>query len=352
MERVDIFELTVVKTAVDAVADKTGLQLRFEVPAANNRPTFDAMVRIEKGPPLAALVKRWVPLTNLGAIIHQIHALPQPALLVADYVNPNAAQKLRQEGVQFIDMMGNAFINQLPLFIFITGGRAKATPTALTDEGHDIKRAFDPKGLLLIYALLCDPLLINKPYRDIADTAGIALGGVGTILKGLKAAGYIREGNKHPKRKLVNYRKLLDRWVELWPETLRPKYLLGKFVTDKPDFKQTPIFKHNGLWGAETAAALIETGLQPQINTIYVPGAQLNDLLHQVRLRKATLQPGEPVPNVVIYQTFWPLKQMVGEHHFVVNPVLTYADLIATGDPRNREVADMIFEKNLAKYCQ
>lgn len=42
----------------------------------------------------------------------QLRRMPSPALLVADYVNPNMAVRLRDAGVQFIDAAGNAYLNQ------------------------------------------------------------------------------------------------------------------------------------------------------------------------------------------------------------------------------------------------
>jgi len=55
-------------------------------------------------------------------------------ILVARHVPERMAEKLRGNGVQFIDEAGNVFINHPPLYIFIKGNRnpavAKIPPSA------------------------------------------------------------------------------------------------------------------------------------------------------------------------------------------------------------------------------
>src|SRR3972149_2926608 len=50
--------------------------------------------------------------------------LDHPLLLVTKYINPQLAEELKQNGTEFIDTAGNAFINQPPLYIFVKGNKA------------------------------------------------------------------------------------------------------------------------------------------------------------------------------------------------------------------------------------
>jgi hypothetical protein len=47
---------------------------------------------------------------------------------------------------------------------------------------------------------------------------------------------------------------------------------------------------------------------------------------------------------------FWKFEN----HGYVdmVHPILVYADLLATGDPRNIETAKIIYEKDIVRYIQ
>ena len=83
----------------------------------------------------------------------------------------------------------------------------------------------------MLFSLLNKPGAENNPYRDIAAKAGVALGTVGWVLYDLKDTGFMVDmGEKG--RKLINKADLLRRWVEAYPEQLRPKRLLGRFRTD------------------------------------------------------------------------------------------------------------------------
>src|SRR5258708_5809722 len=64
---------------------------------------------------------------GLGPVVHRLRAWPGNGLLVTDYVTPPLADTLRDQGVEFIDAAGNAFLNQPPLLVFIKGQRPTET---------------------------------------------------------------------------------------------------------------------------------------------------------------------------------------------------------------------------------
>lgn len=72
---------------------------------------------------LAVEVKRWAQQANLGALIDQIKRLPMEGVLVADYINPNMGKKLKAMDVQYFDTVGNAYINQPPIYIHVMGNK-------------------------------------------------------------------------------------------------------------------------------------------------------------------------------------------------------------------------------------
>ncbi len=339
-------EREILDQAIVAVKNETGLQLHVDkIKAKLKNYQVDALLHIEDGKAtLAAEVKNWAQHANLGALVNQIQNLPEKGLLVADYVNPKMAEKLRQQNVQFIDTVGNAYIAMPPTYIYVTGNRKDTSKQMPIKTGA--KRAFEPTGLKVIFAFLCQPELVNAPYREIAEQAGVAVGTVGWVLNGLKAADFIRDKGKKQERRLVNYQKLLTRWVEVYPEKLKPKQLLGEFIADDPYWwKNIAIQNYNGCWGGEIAAAKYTDYLKPQVATVYLHNKTLTKLLTDARLHKTTQWHEDKAGKVEIYHAFWTDTKME-----LVDPILAYADLVATADTRNMETARRIYDKYITRY--
>lgn len=259
--------------------------------------------------------------------------LHPPLLLVAKYINPRLADELKQGGTEFIDTVGNAFINQPPLYVFVKGNKPDIVKAPL------LKRAFKGAGLKLMYGFLCNPGLENKTYREIAAQTDVALGTVDWIIKELKELGFLLDMGKRGLR-LLQKEKLLERWVTAYPEQLRPKLTLGRFRGEHEWWRLTKLDPLRAQWGGEIAAERLTQHLQPQIITIYTMPQQLNQLLAENRLRKD--EPG----NVEILKRFWKPPE-IGQYEDLVHPILIYADLLATGNERNIETAKMIYGKHI-----
>jgi hypothetical protein len=301
-----------------------------------------------------AEVKINITKTGLGMLLLQKDKFPYPILLVTNYVTTQIAEQLKKENIQFIDTAGNAYINKPPLYIFVKGNKPP-------DIFLHLKRAFKPTGLKVIYAFLCNPNLLNKTYRDIAKVADVALGTVGWIIRDLKEMGYLLDMGKRG-YKLIRKEDLLTRWLTDYPEKLRPKLLLGRFRGPQDWWQQKTLDLQYAQWGAEVAAAKLTKYLKPQIITIYITPQQLTTLLTENRLKK------DPEGDIEILRRFWTQTLFLWEYkgeklpvpmemgrpvlEDVVNPILIYADLMATGDQRNIETAKVIYEQYLIQYLR
>lgn len=112
-------EQAVLEQAIAAIYREAGLRLEImENDRIEDRFRMDAIVGVKGYEPLqfVAEIKKWAQQANFGAVIEQLKRLPMRGLLVADYVNPNMAERLREEEVQFIDTAGNA-ISMQSLFL-------------------------------------------------------------------------------------------------------------------------------------------------------------------------------------------------------------------------------------------
>lgn len=341
-------EKAILEQALKAFKENVTLQVETKIAGQQPhlRENADYLLQIDiqrKKLLFAADVKINITEAHVGMLAHvRTKEVHNPYLLVAGHINERMADRLKQEGIQFIDAAGNAYVNQPPLYIFIKGNRM---PDIIRPP--QVGRAFKPTGLQVLYAFLCNPDLENKPYREIAAAANVALGTVGWLMRELKELGYLIDMGKKG-FKLTRKEELLQRWVTEYPEKLRPKLLLGRFkaIQDQLDqLRKINLNPDNAQWGGEIAAAKFTKYLKPQIITIYTDPHYLNKLLAENRLRKDT------EGDVEILQRFWrPFKEARPEG--TVHPVLVYADLLATGNQRNIETAKIIYEQYIIRLIR
>ncbi len=237
-------------------------------------------------------VKRTLDPHTLGMAVEQIKRLPKRALLVTRYVNPNMAERLRQMDIPFVDTLGNAYLNDPPIFVYIQGKAPQRFPR------EKPTRAFVPAGLRVVFALLCQQKLAGEPFRNIGKIANVALGTVAWVLGDLEALGHLVEMGKRGRR-LVNKQRLLERWAEAYPNQLRPKLVLGRYAAPDPGWwRQTRMGDFRACWGGEPAAALLTGHLKPEVATVYIRDPA-GKFLAANRLRT------DPRGDVELLKVFW-----------------------------------------------
>jgi hypothetical protein len=285
-----------------------------------------------------AQVKRTLRPATLGAVIHQLrayagHPTVGKPLLVTDHVTPSLADALRAEGVEFIDAAGNAFLNHPPLVVFVKGQR----PADLGPH-PERGRAFQATGLQVLFALLARPELVARPYREIAAAAEVAHGTVGWVMAELPDLGYLTDVGT--RRRLINGERLLDRWTEAYARTLRPRLLLGRFRGDiEVLYTRAAQWPKDLLVGGELAAARLTRHLRPGTATFYAQAIDPKVILKLVL--KADAQ-----GNVDFRRRFWAFP---GEEPPLTPTLLVYADLLAIGDARCLETAQLLRGQLIAR---
>jgi hypothetical protein len=281
-----------------------------------------------------AEVKRGIRPATLGAVIQQLRRLGEKTLLIADYVTPPLADMLRSHGIAFIDAAGNAYLDDPPMLVWVKGERPKA-PAAFQPTG----RAFQASGLQVIFALLCNPEQVDRPYREIAGLAGVAHGTVGWVMAELPKLGFVAEVGQ--KRRLLQLGRLLQQWVEAYARTLRPKLVFGRYKTEMLDWWKTVDPTKYGLkMGGEGAAARLTRHLRPGTLTFFGPKAEPRFLLdHHLKT--------DPAGEVEILRQFW---QFENTDPALTPILLVYADLLAIGDARCLETAKLLYDESLAGF--
>lgn len=256
-------------------------------------------------------------------------------ILVTTMVSVEMATRCRELDLQFIDAAGNAYISDgKGIFIFVAGKRTDALP-GKAKGGSTIT----PSALRIMFAFLADPALLNAPYRDVAAQARVSTGVIGQVLDTLENRGLI--GTTADGARMIRLPQLfLNEWAAGFASRLKPKLKRFHFTTEKLDqFRHwSPGYRISALGGGEGAAAHLTKHLNPEHFVVYLDMADphaLQDMVKHYRLR------ADPAGPIEVIDMFWN-PDCFTNWFPSVPPHLVYADLIATHDPRNIEVAQQI----------
>ena len=325
-----------------------------------NAREADAFARIAKGKvqvDVAIEAKRTVTPATLGAILVQTKAQAlahgKPVVLVTDHVTPPVADRLRETRQQFIDIAGNAYLEAPGWLIYVVGRKAVQTGA----PAHAAKGG-TPAGLKVLFALLCEPMLIERPQRQIAADANVALGAIPGILNDLRDQGHVLV--MPGIRRLNANKRLLDEWAMAYARTMRPKTLVAAYNAPTIADWKAWVMEQNGMWwGGEPAAAILTNYLRPGVLTVYTEKLPAR-FIHEHRLTKvpndnrgrleATVEVRKPFWGTALQQHYDEvgLPNTLGQPKHTVPPVLVYADLLATGDARCIETAEVLYDKTIA----
>jgi hypothetical protein len=150
----------------------------------------------------------------------------------------------------------------------------------------------------------------------------------------LQARGHLA-GQGLGETRLLDAPRLADEWTLLYPVRLRPKLIRGRYTAPDPAWWAKARVPHGrAVFGGEVAADRLTGHLKPARVTLYVWGAPDEVIL-------ANRLPPDERGAVEILEAFWkPLEEDVARQ--AAPPLLVYADLMATGDPRNLDVARLV----------
>jgi hypothetical protein len=220
--------------------------------------------------------------------------------------------------------------------VWVKGERPAALPASKVKG-----RAFRAGGLKVLFALLCNPDWIARPYRELAQLAGVAHGTVGWVMAELPALGFLAEIDGE--RRLLKPELLLKHWAEAYARTLRPKLTIGRFRADQPQWwKNVQPQKYGLVLGGEVAEQRRTRNLRPETVTFY--GEQADPrLLIDHKLRK------DPDGPVEILKCFWNFS---AENNQLTPDPLIYADLLSIGDARCLEAAGLLYEQIVETFGQ
>lgn len=258
-------------------------------------------------------------------------------LYVGDVIADKSAAAFRESGLQFVDRCGNAHLNFGDVYVDVRGYR----PTTLLQGHSPMKHApdvgqnlFSRRRSQVLFALLTWPDVLTWTLREISEVSGVSLGQAQQTLKQLDIEGF------HVDRingEILNRKKLFDLWVMNYPRFLGPSLNLESFRGEVVEF-------HNDLGAQLSGEAALPNLIRPSTLIIYV-----NKFAPEMALRNRWRRSDEP--NVFVRHKFWTEPSLVRPrselpYESVVPSTLIFADLMASGDARQREVAEQLEESD------
>lgn len=271
---------------------------------------------------------RWLSSPTLTAVArHNAGRKLRSPLVAGEHVGERSANGLRSAGIDYIDLSGNAHIEFGDVVVDVRGRRrSRARPSE--KRSGIAPNLFSARRMQVIFALLVWPELRAGSVRDISYVAGTSVGLTQSTLEGLRMAGH--RVDREPDR----LEELRDLWVGAYPGSLHPKLAIRQLYGD---VHEVHVESADYRIGGEAA---VSDRLRATTLTLYVPEFDERDALIN-RWRS------DREPNIEIRKKFWnePKSESVDPVHFgghdwlPVPKLLIYADLLASGESRQREIA-------------
>lgn len=327
-----------IEKALAALWQETGLKANIQDMNAEVDQHYDAEVNIKTSDLLYRYFVDVRPSITISVIEHLARRQKESAdrvIVITREIEKNTADLLKTLNIQYLDTLGNAYIQQGSMIVYIVSTQA-VVPRIQT-------KRFRTGELRVVFALLSVPELIAKPFRKIAQLTDVSLGTVSSTIEKFKEKGDFMPSGNRPRR-LINKEKLLNEWVDAYGDSLREKMLSGRYASDDIErLMGASLVRYNAVWGGEVAATKLTSYLKPEIITIYCESFP-SKLILDYRLKKRN------TGNIEIRKTFWHFNT---DNIPILTPlILTYADLMATNDARNLETARIIYDEHIRRLIE
>lgn len=306
-----------------------GVDLAGEIPSADNPVTslivtrgaqHQAMTAIGASPLTLDDVERVMPL-DFGA----------PVLALGARITPRNADHLRGAGINYFDEAGNGYLAFGDTLIDVRG-RTPRTPGELRKPTKSAS-LFTEKRSQVILAAISWPDLLSGRLQDLARAAGVSVSFTQKTLVALETANYLDTFGPRDSGSLRNIDSLIDGWSAAFSSGLgsreHTRTFRGEFDPSALPDDGPPLYL-----SGEAVAPWIRRHMTWTIYTDGIP----RDAARTGRWASDDLE-----PTIFVRQKFWtepvPAETFAGTRVLVAPPLLVYADLLASGDSREREAA-------------
>ncbi|MBU1064395.1 type IV toxin-antitoxin system AbiEi family antitoxin [bacterium] len=272
----------------------------------------------------------------------------EPLMIMSSYINPSIAADLKKTGIQYIDVAGNAFLQMGDCIHIEVKGKKPEHPVQTTSNS-----LFQAKLMQLVAILLIDSTAANQTIRVLSNRAGLSKDRASVGLRLLKEKGWLVPSGKTEYR-LTAKRDLFDQWLMNYGERLRPKLVLGTYkmaptMENKLEEKLAEIFvgqtNQYAMTGGIGADRLLHY-YRGKSTEIFV----LPDIADLVWKGLKLISSREP--NITLLNLFSPDLIFYQGDTAVAHPLFIYAELLYCGGDRERETAQMIYDRYLREIVE
>ncbi|MDN6200748.1 MAG: hypothetical protein L0I99_00905 [Micrococcaceae bacterium] len=243
--------------------------------------------------------------------------------VLAEYMNERSASAFRNLGIQYLDASGNAYFDFPGVHLDIRGRQPSESSFSPRTDAVAPINLLSPRRAQVVFALLCWPTLIQQPVRRIARAAGVSTGTAQATIKELENSGYV-VGSA-----LTHGDELLDMWLAAYSTGLGTKLSLAQLEGEISNFGTSP-GDDELLLGGESA---VTRWIKPTTLVLYTPKFDPTVAIrHRWKAGRS--------PNIYIRRAFWENPTDLAPRQTPL--LLTYADLLASREPRQREVARLL----------
>lgn len=262
---------------------------------------------------------------------------PDSRMLIAPAISGKIKRRCREINIGYLDFGGNLYFSQGEALVFIDGQKMPKPPAQ-----KETNRAFSKSGLKVIFSLLANPNNIDLSYRKLADAAGVSLGTIGDVIKGLVETGYVLDVNAGH-RILTKKKELLNEWISGYFLTLKPSLFIGRFrfISDL-----SPMANQEGpvTWTGEAGAGFFDL----EVFADSIEGYTNLDLQGLLKIGiSASQNNGGPV---WLYERFWKAEYIPDPR--LASVIVIYADLTIKDDPRSEAAAQRLYDLYLKDHFE
>ncbi len=265
-----------------------------------------------------------------------------PILLAVPFMPGKAREMCQEYNLSWLDISGNAHIQETPLFIHVEGKENR-----FKQSGRPAS-VFAPKASMVSFIFLAHP---NESFtvKDLVEKTEVSQGTVSRVTRRLESLGFIQQEQKKGRAKpykLNNPFTMLDAWVEEYDfyknEILKaaiPESGADGFYYQLREVLGSHYYEYS--ISGPRAANFYDVPAESSLAVAYVNYFPGEDALTSYGFhpgdRGANLWLTKPVSDVVYMGT--EQKNDLP----VVNPIQLYLDLTSIKAQRSEEVADQLY---------
>lgn len=265
-------------------------------------------------------------------------------IFVSSFVSEESRKICRENGIGFIDLAGNCFINFDNVLLSIEG-RPNLYPDTRT-----LRTFFYPKSSRVLRVLLCNP---KKEWfvKYLAKEANTSIGQTSLIKRKLLENELIEElkVNKKVKFRLLNPEKLLNKWAENYNYknndinnyySLEDTKTIEKKISDYCDSE-----KINYAFTLTSGASMIAPFLRYNRIFFYYTG-DIEKISKELDFKEVTTGPNVSILNPYDEGIYYSLQEINDAK--IVSNIQLYLDLVNYKE-RGEEAAKFLLEQKIRK---